>query len=199
MEKTGRSVYIINIVTIALVIAIAAFSVYVYKKGVFTDADSFVAFVRAFGIWAALLFILLQVASVVVSILPTSIGCIAGIVLFGPWLGFLYNYVGICIGSLFAFLLSKRYGSPFVQKIVGRRMYDKYSKWIENGKKFEKMFALAIFFPVAPDDLFCYMAGLTKMKYSKFLTIIVLGKPFSLALYSLGLTAVIHFVTTLLH
>ena len=147
MEKTGRSVYIINIVTIALVIAIAAFSVYVYKKGVFTDADSFVAFVRAFGIWAALLFILLQVASVVVSILPTSIGCIAGIVLFGPWLGFLYNYVGICIGSLFAFLLSKRYGSPFVQKIVGRRMYDKYSKWIENGKKFEKMFALAIFFP----------------------------------------------------
>ena len=31
----------------------------------------------------------------------------AGVLLFGPWLGFVYNYVGICLGSIAAFLLAK--------------------------------------------------------------------------------------------
>lgn len=42
--------------------------------------------------------------------------------------------------------------------------------------------------PVAPDDFLCMLAGLTKMTYKKFITIIVLGKPASLLVYSLGLT-----------
>lgn len=51
-----------------------------------------------------------------------------------------------------------------------------------------KLFAAAIFFPIAPDDLLCYLAGTTAMTWRQFLCVIVLGKPFSIALYSLGLT-----------
>ena len=42
----------------------------------------------------------------------------------------------------------------------------------------------------APDDLLCYIAGLTKMTLKKFTAIILLGKPGSILLYSLGLTGI---------
>jgi uncharacterized membrane protein YdjX (TVP38/TMEM64 family) len=124
-------------------------------------------------------------------------GCIVGIIVFGPWVGFLYNYIGICIGSIIVFMLSKRYGRHFVKGIVGERSYDKYIGWVERGKKFDKMFALAIFLPVAPDDLLCYIAGLTKMELRTFVAIILLGKPMSIAIYSLGLTKVSHYLLAL--
>lgn len=78
--------------------------------------------------------------------------------------------------------------------VVGRKTYDKYIGWVDNEQKFDKMFALAIFFPGAPDDLLCYIAGLTKMHLRKFILIIILGKPMSIAIYSLGLTTVIHLI-----
>jgi len=140
--------------------------------------------------WSGLIFVLIQIAQVIVPIVPGAVSCVAGIIIFGPWVGFLYNYIGICIGSILVFLLSKKYGKDFVKGIIGEKSYNKYIGWIERGRKFDTMFALAIFFPVAPDDLLCYIAGLTKMKLEKFVAIILLGKPMSIALYSLGLTSI---------
>ena len=104
--------------------------------------------------------------------------------------GFVYNYIGISIGSILAFLLSKQYGRPFVRNIIGEKNYDKYIGWLSKGNGFDKAFAVAIFLPVAPDDLLCYIAGLTKMTLKKFTAIILLGKPGSILLYSLGLTGI---------
>ncbi|MGC4018276.1 MAG: TVP38/TMEM64 family protein, partial [Muricomes sp.] len=42
-------------------------------------------------------------------------------------------------------------------------------------------------FPIAPDDFLCYLAGTTAMTWKQFGCVILLGKPFSIALYSLGL------------
>ena len=69
-----------------------------------------------------------------------------------------------------------------------QKMIEKYDGWTQKDGKFLKLFALAIFFPVAPDDFLCYLAGTTKMTWKQFTAVIVLGKPFSIALYSLGLT-----------
>ena len=35
---------------------------------------------------------------------------LAGVLIFGPVWGFIYNYAGICAGSLAAFFLSRKYG-----------------------------------------------------------------------------------------
>ena len=166
------------------------FIIYRYKTGLFSSTETFRKFILGFGIWSGLIFVFIQIAQVVVPIIPGAVGCVAGIVIFGPWIGFLYNYIGICLGSIIVFLLSKKYGKDFVKGIIGEKAYNKYIGWINRGRKFDTMFALAIFFPVAPDDLLCYVAGLTKMKLKKFVTIILLGKPASIAIYSLGLTTI---------
>ena len=108
--------------------------------------------------------------------------------------GLLYNYIGICLGSIIVFILAKQYGKQFVKGVVGEKSYEIYIGWVNRGKKFDRMFVFAIFFLVAPEDLLCYIAGLTKMRLRKFIVIILLGKPLSIAVYSLGMTAIIQYL-----
>ncbi|MBU3805257.1 MAG: TVP38/TMEM64 family protein [Candidatus Cellulosilyticum pullistercoris] len=163
---------------------------FAYEHGLFTSAEKLKAFVDAIGIWGPITFILLQLIQVVVPIIPGGITCVAGIIIFGPFWGFIYNYIGIVLGSLINFALARYYGQTLIRTLVSDKVYTKYASWLSQGERFDKLFALAIFFPVAPDDFLCMLAGLTRMTYRKFTTIIVLGKPASLLIYSLGLTSI---------
>src|SRR5699024_9307126 len=50
-------------------------------------------------------------------------------------------------------------------------------------------FALAIALPIAPDDLLCYIAGTTRMRWRTYVAIILLCKPWALIAYGLGISA----------
>lgn len=182
---------LINIITFAGMISVFILFYWCYKQGYFLSAETLQKFIVGFGIWGPIVFILVQIIQVIVPIVPGAISCVAGILIFGNMMGFVYNYIGICIGSIIVFFLSRRYGSYFVKKAIGLKNYDKFIKYIEDDKKFDTVFSYAIFFPVAPDDILCYIAGLSKMTLRKFVTIILLGKPASIAIYSMGLTVIL--------
>ena len=189
MEKQKTAIYL-NLCTVIGLAGMAWFIWYGIQNHLFVSQDALEAFLGKFGLFAPALFILIQIVQVVIPILPGAIGCLGGVLIFGPVWGFVYNYIGISIGSIFAFLLQKYYGKQFVRGIIGEKNYEKYIGWLDKGKGFDRAFAAAIFFPVAPDDLLCYIAGLTKMSLKKFSVIILLGKPGSIFLYSLGLTGI---------
>ena len=67
------------------------------------------------------------------------------------------------------------------------KTYNKYIGWLDNQNRFEKLFALAIFLPVAPDDALCLMAGLTNISVKRYTLIILIAKPLSIFLYSMAL------------
>lgn len=193
MKSYKISISFNQAVILLLSVALIIFSVYIYKSGVFTGTESFIRYVEGFGVWAVVVFILIQAITVVVAILPTTVGCVAGVVIFGPWFGFLYNYLGVCLGCVVSFLLSRRYGSVLVKTFVSKRYFEKYIGCCQDQKKFNKVFTLTVLIPGAPHDVFCYLAGLTKMKFGEFVSIIMLCKPATLALYSVGITAVLHY------
>ena len=186
----------INVFTLLGLIACGVFIVYGFQRQIFTSQDALRSFVGGFGAFGAVVFVLVQAVQVVVPILPGGLGCLAGVLLFGPWLGFVYNYVGICLGSIAAFLLAKLYGRPILSVLFRQETIEKYEGW--TNRHFARWFALAIFFPVAPDDFLCWLAGTTKMTLGRFSAIILLGKPASIALYSLGLSTAFRFVGHLL-
>lgn len=161
-----------------------------WRSGVLTSQERLEAFVSSWGPAGALLFTLFQAVQVVVPVLPGGLGCLAGVVLFGPVWGFVYNYVGICIGSLMAFAVARSCGKPLLSLLFSERTIEKYSRWTEEKDRFARLFAWAIFLPVAPDDFLCYLAGTTEMTWRRYTAIILLGKPFAIALYSMGLMAV---------
>ena len=100
----------------------------------------------------------------------------------------MYNYAGICLGSLAAFAIARSCGRPLLYKMFPRPMIDKYDRWTGEGGRFARWFALLIFLPVAPDDYLCFLAGTTTIRWQLYTAIILLCKPFAIAAYSLGLT-----------
>lgn len=179
---------LINLSSIIGILATIALLIYGYQAGIFSSAEQLSYMISQAGICGPLIFIFIQIVQCVIPIIPGGLSCVAGIILFGPFYGFIYNYIGILLGSLINFILARHYGKPLIETIVSKKTYNKYISWLDRGKHFDKLFALAIFMPIAPDDFLCMLAGLTKMTYKKFITIIVLGKPASLLVYSLGLT-----------
>jgi uncharacterized membrane protein YdjX (TVP38/TMEM64 family) len=178
---------IINCISIVGLIATIVVTIYFIRLGVFKDINALRGLVGDSVILGPILFVLIQIIQVVVPIIPGGISCAAGVLIFGPFAGFIYNYVGIAIGSVIIFLLGRQYGKPFILSLINDKTYNKYIGWLDNEKRFERLFALAIFLPVAPDDALCLMAGLTKMSLKKFTLIILLAKPVSIFLYSLAL------------
>lgn len=174
---------------IGFLLCVAA-GIWAWQEGLLTSQERLSAFVASCGAVGMLLFVLFQAVQVVVPILPGSLGCLAGVLLFGPWNGFLYNYIGICAGSLMAFAVARYCGKPLLPVLFSEKTIAKYSHWAEEKNRFATLFAWAIFLPVAPDDFLCYLAGTTNMTWRRFTIIILLGKPLAIALYSLGLTMV---------
>lgn len=175
----------------------AALGIWGWRTGVLTSQDAMAALVRRVGFWGPVLFILLQVVQVVIPILPGGVSCLMGVLLFGPLWGFIYNYVGVCAGSMLAFAAAKQCGRPLLQRMFRPALLEKYDRWTHPDGHFARWFALAIFLPVAPDDFLCYLAGTTAMRWQQFSAIIWSCKPCSVALYSLflylGWTQALHF------
>ena len=175
-----------NFTTLVLIGALIIFSVYGYQKGIFTTRDQLELFIRQSSFWGPLLFIVIQLTQVVIAVIPGGLTCLAGVVFFGPWYGFLYSAVGILIGSCINFYLARRYGEKFIRLFVNDETYEKTRKKFLTGKKFDVVFTTAILLPCAPDDVLCMLAGLTDMSWRKFLTILFLGRPVTIVVYSLG-------------
>ena len=185
MTRERRALQILSLTGFAVSVGLAVWG---WQSGVLTSQEQMEALVRSCGGAGVLLFILFQAVQVVVPVLPGGLGCLAGVLLFGPWWGFVYNYVGICLGSMVVFAVARTCGKPLLTMLFPPKLIHKYSRWAEEKDRFARLFALVIFFPVAPDDFLCYLAGTTEMTWRRYVTIILLGKPFAIGLYSLGLT-----------
>lgn len=193
MEKKMDLRFVFKGITIIVTIFLVLFVLYGLRLEILQDKMLLVDYIKKFGIIAPLFFISLQAFQVVFPVIPGGASCLAGVLAFGSAFGFVYNYIGLIIGSLIAFYLSKKYGLSLVRKIFKEETIQKYLKYI-NDSRFDTIFFLCIFIPGLPDDIMCYIAGLSKMNYKTFLISILIGKPLSLLLYNFFVTNINSFV-----
>ena len=184
VKKKIRLNTVFNIISATFVVVLVLLATYGIKIGLFRDTDVIEQEISKAGVYGPLAFIFIQVIQVVVPIIPGGVVLAAGGVLFGTIEDFIYNYIGIIVGSSIHFLLIRRYGSPLVKKFSSEKTYNKYKNWLETDNHFYKLFVIAILLPGAPDDLLCMFAGLTEMTFKKFLVTILIAKPLSIVLYS---------------
>lgn len=188
MKKEKYNLRIImNICTIVGTVLMCIFLYYAIKTQIFVSEDKMAIFLNKCGIFAPLIFIIIQIVQVIIPLIPGGISTGVGVLIFGAIEGFIYNYIGIVIGSIIVFFIARKYGIPLIRKLFKKEIIDKYIGWLNKGKKFEKFFALAILAPVAPDDFLCYLAGVTDISVKKYLAIIILLKPVTISVYSIGL------------
>ncbi|MDO4680079.1 MAG: TVP38/TMEM64 family protein [Aerococcus sp.] len=164
-----------------------------WQMGLFTDQEKLANYLHSTGVWAPIIFIIIQIIQTVVQIIPGALTCPAGAMIFGMWRGFFLNFIGIMIGSVMNFFLARRYGRPLVLALVGEKLYNRYVGAL-NTQGFKRIFAFGMFFPVSPADALTLLAGLSNLDFKTFFTLLALGKPFTLFTYTYGLTVVIHWV-----
>lgn len=130
--------------------------------------------IAAAGPLAPLAFVCLQAVQVLVAPVPgQALGGVAGY-LFGPAAGTVYSLAGVAIGGFVAFGLTRRYGRPYVERAVDPAALDRFDGFVERHGR-TGLFA-AFLFPAFPDDLLCFVAGLSEIQPRTFLALLVVGR-----------------------
>lgn len=180
----SKSKLILNILTIIGIVAVIFFIYFAVKERWFLDNQILLTKIKSFGLLAPLCFILIQIVQVVLPVIPGGASGLVGVMAFGAVGGFIYNYVGLVLGSICSFLLSRKFGMSIINKLFKEKDIKKALDKINNSK-YDLIFFLIILLPGLPDDLFCYISGITKMSLKKFTLIILIGKPLTLLVYSI--------------
>lgn len=180
----SKSKLILNILTIIGIVAVIFFIYFAVKERWFLDNEILLTKIKSFGLLAPLCFIIIQIVQVVLPVIPGGASCLVGVMAFGAVRGFIYNYVGLVLGSICSFLLSRKFGMSIINKLFKEKDIKKALDKINNSK-YDLIFFLIILLPGLPDDLFCYISGITKMSLKKFTLIILIGKPVTLLVYSI--------------
>lgn len=139
-----------------------------------SNRDQLVESVRSFGVFAPLLYILLQTIQTVAAPIPGQIVGSVGGFIFGPW-GILWTVIGSLIGCLIVFKIARRFGRPLLEKIFKKSAIEKFDFIID--AKGASLILFAIFLlPGFPDDIVCYIAGLTKLPIPRLMLLVGLGR-----------------------
>lgn len=139
-----------------------------------SNRDQLVMAVQSSGPFAPLLYILLQITQTVVAPIPGQIVGSVGGFLFGPW-GILWTTIGSLIGCWIVFLLARHFGRPLLEKIFKKSVIAKFDFILE--AKSASLILFAIFLlPGFPDDVVCYLAGLTKLSIKRLMVLVTLGR-----------------------
>lgn len=130
--------------------------------------------VKAAGPWGPLVLIIIQYLQLLAAPIPGTVASVLSGALFGPWLGTLYSMIGAMLGSLTVFVLSRKLGRPFVERFVKPGTLKKMDYLAEKAGIF--VFFAIFLLPILPDDVVCYMAGLSKIPIRTLMLISFVGR-----------------------
>lgn len=164
------------LLSFCILLCLACFGLYILKlTGIFDKIDSvndLRVYVSNFGAWAEIIFVVLQIFQVIILPLPTFITIGAGVLLFGPLKTALLSSLGIVIGSYIAFFIGRFLGVKVVKWLIGDEKLNKTLKLIKGRDKVVLTFMFL--FPLFPDDLLCFVAGLSTMSVKFFLLMMLI-------------------------
>ena len=106
--------------------------------------------------------------------IPAFITAGAGVLLFGPFLGAVYSYIGITLGSFVAYFIGKIFGVKVANWLVGENNLKKGLNTIKGKDKVVLTFMFL--FPFFPDDVLCFVAGITTIKPLFFIVMILITR-----------------------
>ena len=122
--------------------------------------------IRSWGMWGVAGSIALMIVHSFVPFPAELLACANGMV-YGVLWGTVVTWTGAMLGALLAFVLARRLGRPFVQRIVASRDWRKLDDWTaSNGWQ---VALVSRFIPVIAFNLINYAAGLSRLSLWDFI------------------------------
>ncbi len=174
LRKRKSFIYKLSFLAVITVTFICV-ALYFLKTSGFLDkidsVDEFREYIQGYGKNAVILFVIIQFLQVVVLPIPSFITVGAGVLLFGPFKGAVFSVIGIILGSLTAYGVGKIFGFKVARWLVGEDALNKGLKSIKGKDKIVLTFMFL--FPFFPDDVLCFVAGITTISPLFFTIMIV--------------------------
>ena len=166
---------------LVFIIAAVVLARYTLASG-FLSTDKLGAFLEGAGFWAPVLYIAVFVAGVCLFV-PGTFLIAVGAAIFGPYLGFVYAWVGALLGAIVAFLVGRYLGRDFAASLVGDKL-KRYDDGIEHNGFATVLYLRLICFPYSPLN---FGMGLTKVRFRDYF----LGTAFGIAIFIFAFTFVV--------
>lgn len=137
-------------------------------------ADYSEIFVNYVETWGPLAGILFPVVEAFLPILPLVGFVIMNVAVFGFFFGYLYSWIGNCLGSFLLFLLLRKVGAKKIDEKIRK---SKYRTTLEKIKRKQlNLLFLLYCFPFTPSFLLSGAAALTNMRTEVFLAVLLPSK-----------------------
>jgi len=158
--------------TLLFLLAVAAWGDDLYR--LLSQREAVQSWLADFGLWGPLVSILLNVAQVLLAPVPGHVLGWANGYLYGVALGTLYSLIGVTAGSALAMGLARRLGRPLVMRLVEP---ERLARWEGIARRQGPAFFFLVFLlPFLPDDLICFVVGLTPLSIPRMLALCALGR-----------------------
>jgi uncharacterized membrane protein YdjX (TVP38/TMEM64 family) len=137
--------------------------------------ENIMSLIREYRALGPLPGILLTIIEAFLPFLPLFLFVMANASAFGLWLGFLYSWIGTCIGALLVFLLVRKYGQRRLLSFLPKHpKVRKLMDWVER-HGFGPLFLL-LCFPFTPSAVVNIVAGLSKISIAQYMLAVCIGK-----------------------
>lgn len=115
-------------------------------------------------------------------IISEPLTVVTGNTVFNPFWGFTLGYLGNILGIFSLFMIFRKKGSKYIKRLIKEKDLEKYRKFVSRN---EGVYLMVLFiFPILPDGVICGGAGLSDIKWKKFLAVAGISKVFTVLTYT---------------
>ncbi|MGI6151027.1 MAG: TVP38/TMEM64 family protein [Christensenellales bacterium] len=171
MNKDKKSV--LKFIILVILVGVAVGVAWYFRDtiaAVIEDPKGLRDYLQSFGFWGFVIYLGIQIAQVVTIIVPGEVLNVCGGFIYGTPLGFFLSWIGIMVGSVIAFYLSRSLGRDFISRIIPEKQIKKVEELLNSTKGTVGLFVICMI-PLISKDTLIYVAGLTPVKPSRMLTI----------------------------
>lgn len=165
----ARHRFLAHCILLLAILALVFLSLWLPKV---TDPLLFREYIRQAGPLGYVLVILLIALSIPLPI-PSNIVTISGGYVYGLIPGMILSFIGTVIGGSVSFLMVRKLGRPFLDKMVSHHHIVHFNYILKKRGFNAALISLAI--PLFPADSVYFLLGLSTIRYHAFLALIILG------------------------
>jgi uncharacterized membrane protein YdjX (TVP38/TMEM64 family) len=177
-EKQERSHLIAHLIMLAFFLGLIIFVSVKFTPEItrlISRPEKFKEYLASYGPVSALIYILIQMAHIIIVVIPGEIVQMAGGYAFGTVLGTLYSVIGTILGTIIVFVSTRLLGYSLVKTFVSPKRLKEFDFLINSPKSEIAMFVLFLI-PGIPKDVLVYVSGLTPVKPLRFLLICITAR-----------------------
>ncbi|ELZ79548.1 hypothetical protein C455_08187 [Haloferax larsenii JCM 13917] len=172
-SREDRNEAIVRLSALALALVVGTLAIAEFVPSL-TDPAWVRDAIAATGPFAPVVFIGIQTTQVILAPIPGQVLASVGGYLFGGVAGTVYSMTGVVLGSAVVFLVARRFGRPFVERVVAADVLSRFDDFAQR-QGVVGLFVL-FFLPTFPDDALCAIAGLSPIRLRTLLVLVAVGR-----------------------